>query len=483
MLTLTLLSSTSALTLPSYNFHRRDNHAIKAFIARKGRSSSSTQIHSHGSVGVDIGGWPMDMDMDMDIEDDSNGGGGASASSSPRFSWRILLMGSGRSSNNAKKQRGGGNRREKVLKGQQQQSFGLAASRGARLSVSEAALLTSNNAASLPVGALDQPNRHDHPMSRVRTSVGGVRRRFITSVVNMNGVLRFGNKKQGEESSTMLSIDVADNASCHQSEDVSGISHAYDLAALSSRGGESDSATTRMSTTSSISSTASTSSGFTIDSIDTYVIETPLFPIILPKVWEPAAASSTVSAGATVTSNTLEISVAMEQDIATASNGVAVAGAKPSPQLLQAATQPLLSKDMMESFTGREFYYPESIEALAQTGIAMTLGSDTNKHVTWSSEKKTDKFLKDHGIGGLYAGNDAAWYDALDASQEVLVWAGKAIEKTGYYGAELPIIKTTSIIHQSPKYLAELLMDSENVKVYNKMSLGRTDAKVFQTGV
>ena len=59
---------------------------------------------------------------------------------------------------------------------------------------------------------------------------------------------------------------------------------------------------------------------------------------------------------------------------------------------------------------------------------------------------------------------------------------GQSTSKNGY-GAELPIIKTTSIIHQSPKYMAELLMDSNMVKVYNKMSLGRTDEKVFQTGV
>jgi hypothetical protein len=31
--------------------------------------------------------------------------------------------------------------------------------------------------------------------------------------------------------------------------------------------------------------------------------------------------------------------------------------------------------------------------------------------------------------------------------------------------------------------LAELLMDSEKVKMYNKMSLGRSDEVVFQTGV
>jgi hypothetical protein len=76
------------------------------------------------------------------------------------------------------------------------------------------------------------------------------------------------------------------------------------------------------------------------------------------------------------------------------------------------------------------------------------------------------------------------WYQALDSSQEVLVWVGKSISsKDDAYGAELPIIKSTSIIHQSPKYLAELLLDSSRVQVYNKMSLGRTDVKVFQTGV
>ena len=76
-------------------------------------------------------------------------------------------------------------------------------------------------------------------------------------------------------------------------------------------------------------------------------------------------------------------------------------------------------------------------------------------------------------------------YDALDSSQEVLVWSGKFISSNNeeYYGSELPIIKTTSIIHKSPKYLAELLMDSTKVKAYNKMSLGRDDVHVFQSGV
>ena len=50
-------------------------------------------------------------------------------------------------------------------------------------------------------------------------------------------------------------------------------------------------------------------------------------------------------------------------------------------------------------------------------------------------------------------------------------------------GSELPIIKTVSVIRKSPKYLAELLMDSSRLKLYNKMSLGRTDVRVFQSGI
>ncbi len=99
----------------------------------------------------------------------------------------------------------------------------------------------------------------------------------------------------------------------------------------------------------------------------------------------------------------------------------------------------------------------------------------SEEYVNWSGDKKTDKFIKEQS---------SSWYEALDSSQEVLVWSGKFIgDKGELYGAELPIIKTTSIIHKSPKYLAELLMDSSKVKAYNKMSLGRDDVEVFQSGV
>ena len=116
----------------------------------------------------------------------------------------------------------------------------------------------------------------------------------------------------------------------------------------------------------------------------------------------------------------------------------------------------------------------------------MTLPQGRNPHVRWTGDKRTEAFVREHGAdNGLYPGAAPEWYAALDASQEVLVWAGKftCSEEEGCYGAELPIIKTTSIIHKSPRYLAELLMDSKRVQVYNKMSMGRTDEKIFQVGM
>ena len=250
--------------------------------------------------------------------------------------------------------------------------------------------------------------------------------------------------------------------------------------ALSSRGGSASAAAVAES------SSAPSTALYSFDMMDTYVIETPLFPIILPKAFEPrtAAAATAVSTSSSTAASvaSLEISVAIE---AQGADGVTIA--KPSAQLLQAVTQPLLPKQLMSSFTGRELYYPETIEALAQTGLKMIIGPTNNEYITWVGEKKTDKFLKDQGaVNGATTSvmSSPEWYQALDSSQEVLVWVGKSISsKDDAYGAELPIIKSTSIIHQSPKYLAELLMDSSRVQVYNKMSLGRTDVKVFQTGV
>jgi hypothetical protein len=249
---------------------------------------------------------------------------------------------------------------------------------------------------------------------------------------------------------------------------------AIESAAMSSRGGaiattaQSSQASIRKSTsTASISSTKSTSSSQTTSTIlstETWVIETPLFPIILPKSWEPPTAIQSTALQEPITTEVMEISVAIEQ--------IEILS-KPSLQTLETATQPLIPKSAWASFQGNEFYYPESIEMLAQTGLRMALGNV--EVVDWTGEKKTLKFLQDHGS------SSASLIEALASSQEVLAWSGKFT--TNGQGSELPVIKTMSVIDKSPQYLAELLMDSSKVKVYNKMSLGRSDEEVFQSGM
>ncbi len=255
------------------------------------------------------------------------------------------------------------------------------------------------------------------------------------------------------------------------------------------RGGDASVMTSTLPSSSSSSSAADAASSSvktssTSTKETTFIIETPLFPIILPKGWEaPFKGTSSYSltrkkssiATSSSTSSymeSLEITIAPPEDISSTST---TTGAKPTPQQLQSATLPLIPKSTWESFTGNEFFHPETYDGLVSTGVLMGTTAMSEEYVNWSGDKKTDKFIKEQS---------SSWYEALDSSQEVLVWSGKFIgDKGELYGAELPIIKTTSIIHKSPKYLAELLMDSSKVKAYNKMSLGRDDVEVFQSGV
>jgi hypothetical protein len=229
----------------------------------------------------------------------------------------------------------------------------------------------------------------------------------------------------------------------------------------------------------------------------TFIIETPLFPIILPKSWEaPFKGTSSYysrSSSSTTTSSktymaSLEITIAPPEDIITSSSSSSTT--TPTQHQLHSATLPLIPKTTwISGFSGQEFFYPQTYNGLVNTGLLMGSRVKSAEYVTWASDKKTEKFLKEFDDGSIDDGEKnekkkKSWYDALDSTQEVLVWSGKFIDNNNdSYGADLPIIKTTSIIHKPPKYLAELLMDSTKVKSYNKMSLGRDDVHVFQTGV
>ncbi|KAL7494234.1 hypothetical protein ACHAWT_008488 [Skeletonema menzelii] len=289
------------------------------------------------------------------------------------------------------------------------------------------------------------------------------------------------------------------------------INKANVVTAAARGGGEDASSSVTTTTLPSSSSTSSVKTSHTTSTDETtFIIETPLFPIILPKAWEApfkgtssyssltkksSSTSSTTTSTTTPSSSlsymeSLEITIAPPEDTTSTTIGTK----QPTPHQLQSATLPLIPKSTWESFTGNEFFHPDTYDGLVSTGVLMGSTVMSEEYVNWSGDKKTDKFIKEHNNNGNNndgnGSNDnndnnksSSWYEALDSSQEVLVWSGKFIGGNDLYGAELPIIKTTSIIHKSPKYLAELLMDSTKVKAYNKMSLGREDVEVFQSGV
>jgi hypothetical protein len=253
----------------------------------------------------------------------------------------------------------------------------------------------------------------------------------------------------------------------------------------------------------------STATAFINDNTATsyYVVNTPLFPVYVPEEISTTAdeSSSTLDISVATTTTTLSTATVIPTDDATAT-------AATTTSLMQAMTRPLLTKELLTSsqLTGRELYHPTSMEALAQTGLEICSWGAT--YIQWTGERKADKFFEDHHPHTTTTNNQQSgdssdlsmvdWYDALDTSQEVLTWVGKFIpsklsplsssssssttENNGvsnYYGAELPVIKTISIIHHSPSYLANILMDSTKVKAYNKMSIGRSDIHVFQKGI
>lgn len=135
-------------------------------------------------------------------------------------------------------------------------------------------------------------------------------------------------------------------------------------------------------------------------------------------------------------------------------------------ELVMELTRPLISQEAWEASTGLEFEDERLVEALTQSGLALcTTSGDDN--VQWYPHPNTEKSLEEYG-------------DERMAMQhgDVLVYVGKP-QKEGVVGSHLPLIKTQSILPIGAHDMANLLMDSTKVQIYNKMSLGRKDVRIF----
>lgn len=138
----------------------------------------------------------------------------------------------------------------------------------------------------------------------------------------------------------------------------------------------------------------------------------------------------------------------------------------------KAASKACVPHQDWSNLEGDEFDVPEAVADLARSGFEVA--NDGPQSPKWKpSTKFTEKNFPDISNKGKNIINVLG--------EEILVWFAKFDDHC--YGHTLPLVKTRAIVNMSPKAFAELLMDSSKVKLYNKMSLGRADAKVFQAGV
>mmetsp|Transcript_25786 Transcript_25786/g.60456 ORF Transcript_25786/g.60456 Transcript_25786/m.60456 type:complete len:429 (+) Transcript_25786:199-1485(+) len=129
-----------------------------------------------------------------------------------------------------------------------------------------------------------------------------------------------------------------------------------------------------------------------------------------------------------------------------------------------AMTSPIVPLTIsLDDQKGEEFGNSEAMDQFVSSGLEVAT-KDENDWIEWKMHSSTKKLFEENN-------NEMA----LLEQGEVLVYIGKC--KQEGHGSKLPIIRTKSILPLSAEEMAELLMDSSRVKIYNKMSVGRTDLR------
>eukprot|EP00956_Cyclotella_meneghiniana_P007555 scaffold10193_cov69-Cyclotella_meneghiniana.AAC.5 len=123
-------------------------------------------------------------------------------------------------------------------------------------------------------------------------------------------------------------------------------------------------------------------------------------------------------------------------------------------------------------------------DAATQALVDTALSTAMDKEM-WNSDRATTRILKagewDQTVFSPFDKDTtvtAPHAKGGKGENDVLVWSGTFSHS--YYGCELPAIRCEAIVNMSPKGLADLLIDSNRVKEYNKMSIGRDDILVLK---
>jgi len=113
---------------------------------------------------------------------------------------------------------------------------------------------------------------------------------------------------------------------------------------------------------------------------------------------------------------------------------------------------------------------PFAVEALEHSGLESIMNKDM-----WTADRKTAKNFENYDWN-LVDGpvKDLSKHDDTD----VFIWNG--VFGHGFYGSDVPSIRTEGLVCMSPEALLDLLMDSSRTHEYNKSSLGREDLLILQ---
>jgi uncharacterized coiled-coil protein SlyX len=116
------------------------------------------------------------------------------------------------------------------------------------------------------------------------------------------------------------------------------------------------------------------------------------------------------------------------------------------------------------------------IDALFERGLQAALDESDN----WTPVRETEKILARMDKNNNVDGPIGPWPNAVSGT-DVLVWSAPCTHEG--HGSEFPLVKARCLIPTTALRVVELLLDSDRVKQYNKMSLGRTDEHCFSKGL
>lgn len=126
----------------------------------------------------------------------------------------------------------------------------------------------------------------------------------------------------------------------------------------------------------------------------------------------------------------------------------------------------------------------EGVSAVVNSLFKIGLESAMDNSERWVPERATARFLSQRANqlenDGQCIGPMGPWPNAAYGDQ-VLVWTASCGHDG--YGSEYPMVRARGLLPTSARDMIDLLMDSERVKEYNKMSLGRENEHFFSKGV